>query len=186
MLPTFRVLMATTGLAVLAIAGASYGLIPAPEVRTRIGEVPSVSRTFIQEAMAPRRLAVQARGDPAEEYAPVADVTALPSVPGVQMPHVGGDGTDRERGAATSLPSGDATGSSDPLGELIKATTRQRPERPSPLTEPILPRPRSDTDLDLPAADQRAYAFRGGFISDAPCPGRSERTSMFRAERVIK
>jgi hypothetical protein len=50
MLPTFRILLATTVLAGLAVAAATRGLIATPEVRTRIGEVPTIGRPLIQMA----------------------------------------------------------------------------------------------------------------------------------------
>lgn len=122
--------MAATGLLVLVIAGATYGLIPPPEVRTRIGEVPSISRSFLQEAMAPR-LAIQALGDPAEERLGPSEVTGMAPGQSVQVPLGTHDGSNPAGMVAPLSPADDGARSSDPLGELIEATTGQTLE-PSP------------------------------------------------------
>jgi hypothetical protein len=142
MLPTFRILLATAGLAVLAVAVATHGLIPTPEVRTRIGEVPSISRSFIQAAMAPR-LSIQALGDPAEEHAAMPEATGMSSGQGiVQSPLGSAERGDPARMTTPSAAADDRTESSDPLGDLIRATMTQTPE-PSPtvIAGPSSPRP---------------------------------------------
>jgi len=151
MLPTFRILLATASLAVLAVAVATHGLIPTPEVRTRIGEAPSISRSFIQEAMAPR-LSIQALGDPAEERAAMPEATGMSSGQGTVQSPLGSD----ERGAPArmTIPSAaadDRTESSDPLGDLIRATMTQTPE-PSPtvIVGPSSPRPPETAGLQSP------------------------------------
>ena len=54
MLLTFRLFLGGASLVILALAVIARGLIPMPEVRTRVGEVPSLGRYLIQEAMIPR------------------------------------------------------------------------------------------------------------------------------------
>jgi hypothetical protein len=150
MLPTFRILLATAGLAVLAVAVATHGLIPTPEVRTRIGEVPNISRSFIQAAMAPR-LSIQALGDPAEERAAMPEATGMSSGQGiVQSPLGSGERGDPARMTTPSAAT-DRTESSDPLGDLIRATMTQTPE-PSPtvIAEPSSPRPPERAGLQSP------------------------------------
>ena len=54
MLLTFRLFLGGASLIILALAVIARGLIPMPELRTRVGEVPSLGRSLIQEAMIPR------------------------------------------------------------------------------------------------------------------------------------
>jgi len=51
MLLTFRLFLGGASLVILALAVIARGLIPMPEVRTRVGEVPTLGRSLIQEAM---------------------------------------------------------------------------------------------------------------------------------------
>ena len=54
MLLTVRLFLGGASLIILALAVIARGLIPMPELRTRVGEVPSLGRSLIQEAMIPR------------------------------------------------------------------------------------------------------------------------------------
>ena len=53
MLLTFRLFLGAAGFVILALAVVARGLVPAPEVRTRVGEVPSVGRSLVQQTMIP-------------------------------------------------------------------------------------------------------------------------------------
>ncbi|MEZ5787475.1 MAG: hypothetical protein R3D62_13640 [Xanthobacteraceae bacterium] len=121
--------MATTGLAVLAVAAATYGLIATPEVSTQIGEVPSIGRPLMQLAMVPR-VPIEARGDPAEERAAAPELTGMSSdqsIVHVPTDTAGRNGSERMPAPAATADAGSEP--SDPLGDLIKATMAQTPER---------------------------------------------------------
>jgi hypothetical protein len=53
MLFMFRLFLVAAGLVIVALAVATRGLVPEPEARTRIGEVPSIGRTLMQQALVP-------------------------------------------------------------------------------------------------------------------------------------
>lgn len=53
MLVAFRLFLVAAGLVVLALVVTARGLVPEPDVRTRIGEVPSVGRSLVQQAIVP-------------------------------------------------------------------------------------------------------------------------------------
>ncbi len=53
MLPTFRLIFFAAGLVIAALAVTTRGLVPEPEARTRIGEVPTLGRSLVQQAMIP-------------------------------------------------------------------------------------------------------------------------------------
>ena len=53
MLFMFRLLLVAAGMVIVALAMTARGLVPEPEVRTRIGEVPSIGRALVQQAIAP-------------------------------------------------------------------------------------------------------------------------------------
>lgn len=53
MLVAFRLFLFAAGLVVLALVVTARGLVPEPDVRTRIGEVPSVGRSLVQQAIVP-------------------------------------------------------------------------------------------------------------------------------------
>lgn len=158
MLPTFRVLLATTGLAVLVVAVATYGLIPTPEVRTRIGEVPAISRSFIQEAMAPR-VSVQALGDTAEERILMPEATGMASGRDAPLPLGTNEGNDPEpMTAKPPAPAEGQTESSDPLGDLIRATMQLTPDSASPPVEPGTLRPAPGRGPESPVAGPASNA----------------------------
>jgi hypothetical protein len=73
MVLTFRLFLVAAGLVILALAVTARGLVPEPEVRTRIGEVPSVGRSLVQQAIVPpamiERLSVGPESKRAEEPA---------------------------------------------------------------------------------------------------------------------
>ena len=66
-----RLFLFATGLVILALAVTTSGLLPPPEVRTRVGEIPAVSRSLLQQAMAPPtlidRLSLERAAAPADE-----------------------------------------------------------------------------------------------------------------------
>ena len=53
MLFMFRLFLVAAGLVIVALAVATRDLVPEPEARTRIGEVPSIGRTLMQQALVP-------------------------------------------------------------------------------------------------------------------------------------
>lgn len=53
MLFMFRLFLVAAGLVIVALAITTRGLVPEPEARTRIGEVPSIGRTLMQQALVP-------------------------------------------------------------------------------------------------------------------------------------
>lgn len=65
MLLTFRLFLLAAGLIIVALAVTARGLVPDPEVRTHIGEPPSVSRSLVQQAIVPPATFVQSAADSA-------------------------------------------------------------------------------------------------------------------------
>jgi len=53
MLLTFRLFVFASGLVIVALAVTTRGLVPEPEARTRIGEVPTLGRSLVQQAIIP-------------------------------------------------------------------------------------------------------------------------------------
>jgi len=56
MLLTFRLFVFAAGLVIVALAVTTRGLVPEPEARTRIGEVPSLGRSLVRQAIIPPAL----------------------------------------------------------------------------------------------------------------------------------
>lgn len=156
--------MATIAAAIVALAVAAHGLVPTPEVSTRIGEVPVISRALIQQAMVPH-LPIQTPGDP-EERVPVPEATGMAS--GQEIVRAPLDSTGPERTEFGSAATSAADEPSDPLGDLIKATMAQTPVPPLPGTAPSQPAPPSGpSDLQLAAPALVPTAAPG-----APAPER--------------
>lgn len=140
MLPTFRVLLAITGLGVVVVALAvvTSGLISPPEFPTRIGEVPSLSRSFIQEAMAPR-LAIEARGDPAEERIPAVEATGMAAGADAQWPLNADDGSESAKAASSfDAPGVPASTAREPTLTPAKPSVAEQaqPENGKPAGKP--------------------------------------------------
>lgn len=145
MFPTFRILLATIGLAILAVAVAAHGLIATPEVHTRIGEVPTVSRSLIQQAMVPR-LPVQALTIPIEEHAVFPEVTGMASGQEiVRLPLERVDSRDSARIATGLTQAAEEAEPADPLGELIKTVISQTPEPPPTVIAEKMPAQPAET-----------------------------------------
>ena len=72
MLLTFRLFIFAAGLVIVALAVTTRGLVPEPEARTHIGEVPSVGRSLVQQATIPPALI--GRRSVAAEIGPVGEL----------------------------------------------------------------------------------------------------------------
>ncbi len=95
MLVAIRLFLAATGLVVLALAVTARGLVPEPDVRTRIGEVPSVGRSLVQQAIVPpatiERQSSGLDGDRAEAPADAAGALAPAHSASVDKPSSGSE-----------------------------------------------------------------------------------------------
>ncbi len=79
MLFMFRLLLVAAGMVIVALAMTARGLVPEPEVRTRIGEVPSIGRALVQQAIAPQPQIARLSIDPTiSEANPLGKVVAAP------------------------------------------------------------------------------------------------------------
>jgi hypothetical protein len=165
MLPTFRILFVAAGLTVLIVMMASRGLVPTPEAHTRIGEVPSVARSLVQQAMVPR-LSVGPSIVFAEERAPLREATG--SAP-VIVATPAGSVEAREGGvaAAPASPSDPQAEGSDALGDLIRTILAETPEPAaraeselaSPSPSAPMPAEKAETAKGPAAAGPPALAF---------------------------
>ena len=113
MLLTFRLFLGGASLIILALAVIARGLIPMPELRTRVGEVPSLGRSLIQEAMIPRafiKVSDGPTGKRAEETKAVrelshSDVALAPAAATIASP--ASEPASAAEFGAGSRPSGD-------------------------------------------------------------------------------
>lgn len=99
MLVAFRLFLFAAGLVVLALVVTGRGLVPEPDVRTRIGEVPSVGRSLVQQAIVPPAMIERQSSGPEGKRAEAPTATSEPSDLAV-APAPGGV----SRGTATSRP----------------------------------------------------------------------------------
>ncbi|MFZ1883081.1 MAG: hypothetical protein WAU53_05640 [Rhodoplanes sp.] len=75
MLLTFRLFVFAAGLVIVALAVTTRGLVPEPEARTRIGEVPSLGRSLVQQAIIPPALIE--RQSAGAEIGPVGELRGM-------------------------------------------------------------------------------------------------------------
>jgi hypothetical protein len=75
MLLTFRLFVFAAGLVIVALAVTTRGLVPEPEARTRIGEVPSLGRPLVQQAIIPPALIE--RQSAGGEIGPVSELRGM-------------------------------------------------------------------------------------------------------------
>ena len=78
MLVAFRLFLVAAGLVVLALAVTARGLVPEPDVRTRIGEVPSVGRSLVQQAIVPPAMIERQSSGPEGKRAEAPAATSEP------------------------------------------------------------------------------------------------------------
>ena len=145
MLLTFRLFVFAAGLVIVALAVTTRGLVPEPEARTRIGEVPSVGRSLVQQAIIPpsliERRSVDAEIGPVGELrgtrdssGPAAeDALTIGSAVGGSMPASQLAGS---RGEALQSGGGEDIAK---LGETPRAPPHDTAQAP-PTTEQILDR----------------------------------------------
>ncbi len=79
MLVAFRLFLFAAGLVVLALVVTARGLVPEPDVRTRIGEVPSVGRSLVQQAIVPPAMIGRQSSGPEGKRAETPTATSEPS-----------------------------------------------------------------------------------------------------------
>ena len=140
MLLTFRLFLGGASLVILALAVIARGLIPMPEVRTRVGEVPTLGRSLIQEAMIPRAfidVSDGSTGKRAEETKAVrelshSDVAFAPAAATIASP--ASEPASAAESRETGSPSGDLapvllpeTQSVHALPEVASTGERQAP-----------------------------------------------------------
>ena len=128
MLLTFRLFIGAAGFVALALAVIARGLMPVPEVRTRIGEVPSVGRSLVQQAIMPPAFVDLSDGPPrkrAEELAALGEPSDL-AVALAPAPSAG-------KGTSPASEPASAEARPDPIGDLV---TLMLAETPSPSAVP--------------------------------------------------
>jgi hypothetical protein len=127
MLLTFRLFLGGASIVILALTVIARGLIPVPDVRTRIGEVPSLGRSLIQQAMIPRAF-IDVSDDPtgkrAEESTGARQLSDT-EVALVQVPGSASTGTSPASEPALAAASWDETPPPSALPEV--ATTAETP-----------------------------------------------------------
>jgi hypothetical protein len=170
MLLTFRLFLGAAGLVILALAVIARGLVPVPEVRTRIGEVPSVGRSLVQQAIMPPAFVDLSEG-PASKRAEEPAAAGEPSDTAVALapaPRSAGKGTNPASEPASAAGSQEAR--PDPIGDLV---TVMLAETPSPSAVPDV-----TTTLKAPVpAEAPALAFAAETaIAHTTSEGGGERT----------
>jgi hypothetical protein len=101
MLVAFRLFLFAAGLVVLALVVTARGLVPEPDVRTRIGEVPSVGRSLVQQAIVPPAMIGRQSSGPEGKRAEAPTATSEPSdLAAAPAPGGGVAGNSDERAAA--------------------------------------------------------------------------------------
>jgi hypothetical protein len=140
MLLTFRLFLVAAGLVILALAMTAHGLVPEPDVRTRIGEVPSMGRSLVQQAIVTPGILDRLSAGPASRRAEEPVATREPSDPSIALaPAAGhpGQGTSPAPELSPSAESQEAR--PDCIGELVTVTLAETPE----------PTPPREIDLDF-------------------------------------
>jgi hypothetical protein len=121
MLFMFRLFLVAAGMVIVALAVTTRGLVPEPEARTRIGEVPSIGRALMQQVLVPptqlARLSVGPILSDADRpdkvvAAPLGEIAELaapaPTPETAQVPPT------REPALAGDAPSGEKNRAADP------------------------------------------------------------------------
>ena len=112
----------------MALAVTARGLVPDPEVRTHIGEPPSVSRSLVQQAIVPPATFVQSAASSAgraEDAAAGSEASDPALAVAVQ--------------SSASITPQEAR--SDPIGDLVAATVAETPEPDSARESAAAPQP---------------------------------------------
>ena len=152
MLLTFRLFLGAAGLVILALAVIARGLVPVPEVRTRIGEVPSVGRSLVQQAIMPPAYVDLSEG-PTSKRAEEPAAAGEPSDTAVALaPAPGSAGKEMSPASEPASAAGSQEARPDPIGDLV---TVMLAETPSPSAVPDV-----TTTLEAPVpAGAPALAF---------------------------
>lgn len=173
MLPTFRLMLAATAVVTIMLMVAARGLVAYPEAVTRIGEVPTVSRSLLQLSVVPHD-AIQHRLRLAANPLPASDADDADEVGAIAAAPPSTSGTAAEATAAPSLPlvAADERGvrvaaprSADPLGDLIRAVVPETPE-PAPRDAADF----ADHEAAVEAADDTVQRLGAGMAAPAAAP----------------
>ena len=127
MLLTFRLFFGAASFVVLALAVIARGLVPVPEARTRIGEVPSVGRSIVQQAIMPPAFADLSE-DPTSKRAEEPAVAGEPPDSAVALaPAL--NSTERATSPASEPASaiGSQESRPDPIGNLVTVLLAETP-----------------------------------------------------------
>ncbi|MEZ5890204.1 MAG: hypothetical protein R3D52_08025 [Xanthobacteraceae bacterium] len=134
MLLTFRLFVFAAGLVIVALAVTTRGLVPEPEARTRIGEVPSLGRSLLQQAIIPpaliERQSVRAEIGPVGELRGMRDMSDPAPAGGLTI----GSAAGGSMSAAELLASVKAQddGASQPMGGEDLTGPNETPDRAAP------------------------------------------------------
>ncbi|MFL9825108.1 hypothetical protein [Rhodoplanes sp. SY1] len=189
MLPTFRLMLVATVVVIVVLMVAARGLVAYPDAVTRIGEVPTVSRSLLQISAIPtdatqHRLRLAANPLPASDADGAGEVGAgevgagevgAGGVGAIAAATATTSGTAADGPAVPPLPlvAADDRGrqvatprSADPLGDLIRAVVPETPE-PAPRDPGVAVGPVAAVETTADDTVQR-LGFGAGVRASAP------------------
>jgi hypothetical protein len=134
MLLTFRLFVFAAGLVIVALAVTTRGLVPEPVARTRIGEVPSLGRSLVQQAIIPPALI--ARQSARAEIGPAADLRGMREMSDPPPPE--------------GLTIGSAAGGSMSASELLASVKAHDDGTPQPIGGEDFTGPNETPDVASP------------------------------------
>ena len=160
MLLTFRLLVFAAGLVIVALAVTTRGLVPEPEARTRIGKVPSVGRSLVQQAIIPpaliERRSVDAEIGPVGELRGTRNSSGSAAEDALTIGSAVGGSMSASQLAASAGSRGGApqSGGDEDIAKLGETPDRAPPQdtaQAQPATEQML-------DREVPGSAQAAPA----------------------------
>jgi hypothetical protein len=134
MLLTFRLFVFAAGLVIVALAVTTRGLVPEPEARTRIGEVPSLGRSLVQQAIIPpaliERQSAGAEVGPVGELRGMREMSDPAPTGGLTIGSAAGGSMSASELLASVKAHDDGT--SQPIGGEDPTKANETPDRASP------------------------------------------------------
>lgn len=171
MLLTFRLFVFAAGLVIVALAVTTRGLVPEPEARTRIGEVPSLGRSLVRQAIIPPALIE--RQSAGAEIGPVGELRGMremsdPAPAGGLTIGAAAGGSMSASELLASVKAHD-DGTSQPIDGEDLTKPKETPGRPSPqdfVQGPLGEEEAFDREASEPA--QAAPPAREPVVAPAP------------------
>lgn len=154
MLLTFRLFVFAAGLVIVALAVTTRGLVPEPEARTRIGEVPSLGRSLVQQAIIPPALIE--RETAGAGIGPVGELRGMRDMSDPAPPE--------------GLTIGSAAGGSMSASELLASVKAHDDETSQPIGGDDLSKPKATPDRTSPEDPAQGAGDKEAFDREASGP----------------